>query len=78
MNNIFNKTNEDSTKLYVQYGAGNEAVQGWLNFDASPTLRIQKMPLIGRLLRSRLLTRQINSYIDATHDLSSHSVRPDA
>lgn len=46
--------NEDSTKLYVQYGAGNEAVQGWLNFDASPTLRIQKMPLIGRLLRSRL------------------------
>jgi len=41
-------------KLYVQYGAGNEAVKGWLNFDASPTLRIQKIPILGRLLQSRL------------------------
>jgi predicted SAM-dependent methyltransferase len=46
--------NIQAMKLYVQYGAGNEAVQGWLNFDASPTLRIQKIPLIGRLMRSKL------------------------
>jgi hypothetical protein len=46
--------NNETMKLYVQYGAGNQAVQGWLNFDASPTLRIQKIPLIGRLLRSKL------------------------
>ena len=46
--------NEETMKLYVQYGAGNEAVKGWLNFDASPTLRIQKLPLIGKLLRSKL------------------------
>lgn len=41
-------------KLYVQYGAGNEGVDGWLSFDASPTLRIQRLPILGRLLRSRL------------------------
>lgn len=38
----------------MQYGAGKEAEEGWLNFDSSPTLRIQKIPILGRLLRSRL------------------------
>nr|MBI1232821.1 methyltransferase domain-containing protein [Cytophagales bacterium] len=42
------------SKLYVQYGAGNEAIDGWLNFDASPTLRMQKIPILGRLLRPYL------------------------
>ena len=37
------------TGLYVQFGCGLSAPDGWLNFDASPTLRIQKLPLIGRL-----------------------------
>ena len=46
--------NNNSLKRYVQYGAGNQAEPGWINFDASPTLRIQKIPLIGRLLRSKL------------------------
>ena len=41
-------------KIYIQYGAGNQHVPGWINFDASPTLRIQKMPLLGRLLKNRL------------------------
>lgn len=41
-------------KTYVQYGCGNEAVEGWINYDASPTLRIQKIPIIGSFLRSRL------------------------
>jgi predicted SAM-dependent methyltransferase len=41
-------------KSYVQYGAGNQHVPGWLNFDASPTLRIQKVPLLGRLLKNKL------------------------
>ena len=39
--------------LYVNYGCGygdgNCAPEGWLNFDASPTLRIQRIPLIGWL-----------------------------
>ncbi len=40
--------------IYAQYGAGTEAVPGWLSFDASPTLRLQRLPIIGNLLRSRL------------------------
>lgn len=32
---------------YVQYGAGSSAPDGWLNFDASPTLRIERIPFIG-------------------------------
>lgn len=35
--------------LYVQYGCGLSAPVGWLNFDASPTLRFERIPLIGRL-----------------------------
>jgi hypothetical protein len=33
---------------YVQYGCGFSAPQEWLNFDASPTLRLQKLPLMGQ------------------------------
>jgi predicted SAM-dependent methyltransferase len=36
--------------LYVQYGCGLCAPETWLNFDASPSLRIQRIPLIGRFL----------------------------
>lgn len=47
-----NPTAADATparqqKLYVQYGCGLCAPDGWLNFDASPTLRLQKLPLVG-------------------------------
>lgn len=35
---------------YVQFGCGLSAPTTWVNFDASPTLRLQKIPLIGRLL----------------------------
>lgn len=39
-------------KLYVQYGCGPfSAPAGWKNFDASPTLRIQQLPVIGKLLK---------------------------
>jgi len=36
--------------VYVQFGCGFSCPDGWLNFDASPTLRTQRLPLIGRLL----------------------------
>lgn len=36
--------------MYVQYGCGLSAPDGWLNFDASPTLRIQRFPLIGKTI----------------------------
>ena len=35
---------------YIQYGCGLTAPLGWQNFDASPTLRLQKLPLIGEIL----------------------------
>jgi Methyltransferase domain len=31
--------------LYVQYGCGFSAPDGWLNFDASPTLRFERSPI---------------------------------
>jgi SAM-dependent methyltransferase len=38
-----------SNGLYVQYGSGWCAPASWRNFDASPTLRFERIPLIGRL-----------------------------
>jgi predicted SAM-dependent methyltransferase len=34
---------------YVQFGCGWSAPSEWRNFDASPTLRFERLPLIGRL-----------------------------
>ena len=34
---------------YVQFGCGFSAPEDWLNFDASPTLRFERLPVIGRL-----------------------------
>ncbi|WP_343673099.1 methyltransferase domain-containing protein [Chitinophaga sp.] len=42
------------SNLYVQYGCGMSSPQGWKNFDASPTLRLQQLPLIGNLLKQRM------------------------
>ena len=39
---------------YVQYGCGLSAPDEWDNFDASPTLRIQRSFLLGRLLKRKL------------------------
>jgi predicted SAM-dependent methyltransferase len=35
--------------LYVQYGCGLSAPIGWLNFDASLTLRFERIPVVGHL-----------------------------
>lgn len=34
---------------YVQYGCGWSAPNSWRNFDASPTLRFERIPIIGSL-----------------------------
>lgn len=34
--------------MNVQYGCGLSAPPDWLNFDSSPTLRLQRLPLVGR------------------------------
>jgi hypothetical protein len=47
--------NISGSKLYVQYGSGPfSAPEGWKNYDASPTLKIQRIPLIGKLLKSAM------------------------
>jgi len=35
--------------LYVQYGCGFDAPEEWLNFDVSPTLRFERIPILGML-----------------------------
>ncbi|MCL1926176.1 MAG: methyltransferase domain-containing protein [Syntrophorhabdaceae bacterium] len=40
-----------NTGLYVQYGCGWCTPEEWLNFDASPTLRLEKIPGIGRFIK---------------------------
>jgi hypothetical protein len=39
----------DRRECYAQYGCGYSAPSGWLNFDSSPTLRFERLPLIGSL-----------------------------
>jgi predicted SAM-dependent methyltransferase len=34
---------------YVQYGCGFTAPDSWINYDASPTLRFEKLPVLGKL-----------------------------
>lgn len=41
-------------KLYVQYGAGLTGPPAWKNFDSSPTLRLQRLPIVGRIARRYL------------------------
>lgn len=38
-------------KIYVQYGCGLSCPEGWINYDASPTLRLQQLPLVGSLFK---------------------------
>lgn len=39
---------------YVQYGCGFSTADGWLNFDSSPTLRIERIPAIGSAVSALL------------------------
>ena len=38
------------SNIYVNYGASTSVFPGWLNYDASPTVRIQRIPLVGKRL----------------------------
>lgn len=42
-----------NANYYVQYGCGHHAPQPWINFDASPTLRWERLPVIGRYSKNR-------------------------
>lgn len=41
---------------HVQYGCGLDAPKEWVNYDTSPTLRIQKIPILGSIIKSKLNT----------------------
>jgi hypothetical protein len=41
---------DDTESVYVQHGSGSSAGEGWLNFDTSPTLRIERIPVVGMLV----------------------------
>src|SRR3984893_10399938 len=45
------KTLRQSGAIYLQYGCGQSCPGGSINFDASPTLRLQRLPVIGRLFK---------------------------
>lgn len=50
------------TSEYVQYGCGLSCANGWLNFDASPRLRLERLPVAGRIfdaLGKRLFPRDV-------------------
>ena len=43
------KVPSDAERIYVQYGCGWCAPLSWTNYDASPVLRFERIPLLGRL-----------------------------
>jgi len=38
---------------YIQYGCGLSAPKGWVNFDASPTVFIERLPFIGGVIAKK-------------------------
>ncbi len=40
--------------LYVQYGCGLSAPKEWVNFDVSPTLKVQKIPFAGNFIAQKI------------------------
>lgn len=49
---------------YVQYGCGLCAPSEWENYDASPSLKIQKIPVIGKFLSSLLRKKGYAAFPD--------------
>jgi len=38
---------------YIQYGCGHRAPETWTNFDSSPTIVLERLPLAGRFIEKR-------------------------
>lgn len=43
-----------SPDLYIQWGCGQTAGEGWLNFDASYTVLIEQLPFVARIRGRRI------------------------
>jgi SAM-dependent methyltransferase len=42
------------TRIYVNYGCGLSAPDGWRNFDASPRLRLERIPFLRPFLKAKV------------------------
>lgn len=60
--------------VYAQFGCGLSTPEGWLNFDASPTLRLQKLPLLGPLVSRTFPTNALYGDIIKGLPLKNDSV----
>lgn len=40
--------------IYVHYGCAFKAPKEWINFDVSPSLTLQKIPMIGAMVKKKL------------------------
>lgn len=47
----------DLRARYIQFGAGLNAPLTWRNFDVSPTLRAQRLPVVGEIVKNKLSPR---------------------
>lgn len=45
----------EADALFVNYGCGLSAPPTWINYDASPTLRLQRLPMFAPLFKRKLL-----------------------
>jgi predicted SAM-dependent methyltransferase len=48
-NDLIHPTMDNSITSYVQYGCAYSAPEKWTNFDCSPTLRYEQLPVVGKL-----------------------------
>lgn len=39
----------NTERIYVQFGSGLSGPKSWRNFDSSPTLRFERIPILGKL-----------------------------
>ncbi|MEX0828039.1 MAG: hypothetical protein WD005_03710, partial [Haliea sp.] len=54
---------QKASKTLVNYGCGLSAPTGWVNLDASPTLRLQRVFLIGKIC-SRMSNTKFPENVD--------------
>lgn len=40
--------------MNIQYGSGNSCPENWINFDSSPALKLQRLPLLSGLFKSTM------------------------
>jgi hypothetical protein len=40
-------------KKYLQYDCGLTGPVSWLNYDASPMIRLKKIPIIGKIIENK-------------------------